>query len=104
MFVAGRGESHVEEISQPIYSRWTAETPPIETTILAMPGQVELHLSLRCEDAEAGARRLREAREELAAALGRDVFSTDGRASSCASTAGRSPSPSRALAACCCPG
>ena len=47
LFVAGRGESHVEEIAQPIYSRWTKEIPPIETTILAMPGQVELHLSLR---------------------------------------------------------
>ena len=45
-----------------------------------MPGQVELHLTLRSEDAEAGARRVREARDELAAALGRDVFSTDGRA------------------------
>ena len=44
LFVAGRGESHVEELAQPIYSRWTKESPPIETTILAMPGQVELHL------------------------------------------------------------
>jgi nicotinamide-nucleotide amidase len=79
LFIAGRGESHVEEISQPIYSRWTTETPPIETTILAMPGQVELHLTLRSEDAEAGAKRVREARDELAAALGHDVFSTDGR-------------------------
>ena len=43
-------------------------------------GQVELHLTLRRADAEAGARRLREARDELAAALGADVFSTDGRA------------------------
>jgi nicotinamide-nucleotide amidase len=79
LFVAGRGESHVEEIAQPIYSRWTAETPPIETTILAMPGQVELHLKLRSDDEGSAAGRLREARDELAAALGRDVFSTDGR-------------------------
>lgn len=79
LFIAGRGESHVEEITQPIYSRWSAETPPIETTILAMPGQVELHLTLRSADANAGVRRLAEARDELAAALGRDVFSTDGR-------------------------
>lgn len=79
LFVAGRGESHVEEIAQPIYSRWTTETRPIETTILAMPGQVELHLTLRSDDEDAGAHRLREARDELAAALGRDVFSTDGR-------------------------
>jgi nicotinamide-nucleotide amidase len=82
LFVAGGGESHVEEIAQPIYSRWTGEVPPIETTILAMPGQVELHLKRRSEDtapSDVGASRLREARDELAAALGRDVFSTDGR-------------------------
>ncbi|MEN3340575.1 MAG: nicotinamide-nucleotide amidase [Acidobacteriota bacterium] len=79
LFVAGRGESHVEEIAQPRYSRWAADTPPIETTILAMPGQVELHLTLRARDAQAGAARVRAARDELAAALGDDVFSTDGR-------------------------
>jgi nicotinamide-nucleotide amidase len=79
LFIAGRGESHVEEIAQPIYSRWVAESPPIETTILAMPGQVELHLTLRARDAEPGAQRLRSARDALAAALGNDVFSTDGR-------------------------
>lgn len=79
LFVAGRGESHVEEIAQPLYSRWATEAPPIETTILAMPGQVELHLTHRAQDADAGTRRVREARDALAAALGDDVFSTDGR-------------------------
>jgi nicotinamide-nucleotide amidase len=79
LFVAGRGESHVEEIAQPIYSKWTREAPPIETTILAMPGQVELHLSLRDAEFDAAARRLRSARDQLATALGHDVFSTDGR-------------------------
>lgn len=78
LFVAGRGESHVEEIAQPIYSRWTKESPPIETTILAMPGQVELHLSLRSTPGS-GQGRLRDARDELMHALGSDVFSTDGR-------------------------
>jgi nicotinamide-nucleotide amidase len=79
LFVAGRGESHVEEIAQPIYSKWMRETPPIETTILAMPGQVELHLMVRSEQGPDAAARLRAAREELVAALGADVFSTDGR-------------------------
>jgi nicotinamide-nucleotide amidase len=79
LFVAGRGESHVEEITQPIYSRWTSETPPIETTILATPGQVELHLSLRAEAGPVGEDRLRRAHDELRTALGTDVFSTDGR-------------------------
>jgi len=80
LFVTGRGESHVEEIVQPIYSRWTSETPPIETTILAAPGQVELHLSLRADSDTVAAERLRRAHEELRNALGADVFSTDGRA------------------------
>ncbi len=79
IFIAGRGESHVEEIAQPLYSRWTAEAPPIETTILAMPGQVELHLTHRARNLPEGAGRLRAAREQLVAALGHDVFSTDGR-------------------------
>ena len=79
LFVAGRGESHVEEIAQPIYSKWMRETPPIETTILAMPGQVELHLMVRSEQGIDAAARLGGALEELVAALGADVFSTDGR-------------------------
>jgi nicotinamide-nucleotide amidase len=79
LFVAGRGESHVEEIAQPIYSRWVSEAQPIETTILAVPGQVELHLMLRSPDGDAAVRRLRAAHAELVAALGNDVFSTDGR-------------------------
>ena len=42
LFVAGRSESSVEEAAQPVYSKWREETPPIITTILASPGQVEL--------------------------------------------------------------
>jgi nicotinamide-nucleotide amidase len=78
LFIAGRGESHVEEIAQPVYSKWVRESPPIETTILAMPGQVELHLTQRVPYGAGGAR-VRAAREELEAALGHDVFSTGGR-------------------------
>ena len=39
--VSGKGESLVEEIVQPIYSRWLDQSPRIETTILAGLGQVE---------------------------------------------------------------
>jgi nicotinamide-nucleotide amidase len=80
LFVVGRGESHVEEVAQPIYSAWLRESPPIETTILAAPGQIELHLALRSSDAEAAERALARARQQLVAALDPDVFSTDGRA------------------------
>lgn len=78
LFLTGRGESHVEEIAQPLYSGWARETPPIETTILASPGQVELHLSLRSTDAAAAMARLTAARDTLATALGREVYSIDG--------------------------
>ena len=79
LFITGRTESHVEETAQPLYSRWRDEQPPIETTILATPGQIELHLTTVAADADAARARLTRASGELAAALGRDVFSTDGR-------------------------
>ena len=78
-FVAGLGESHVEEVLQPVYSRLREEDPPIETTILATPGQIELHLSVRAAGGSAAERRLAEARDRLMALLPEDVFSTDGR-------------------------
>ena len=79
IFVAGRGESHVEEVVQPIYSRWREQADPIVTTILAAPGQIELHLSTRDADPDRGRQRIDAARDALAAALGEDAFSTDGR-------------------------
>ena len=79
MFTVGRGESHVEELVQPIYSKWLHAAPAIETTILAAPGQIELHLVTRSADAAAAERALESARNELLAVLGRDVFSVDGR-------------------------
>jgi nicotinamide-nucleotide amidase len=79
IFVTGRGESHVEEIVQPIYSTWVTATPPIETTILAAPGQIELHLTLRSADPDSANRVLDAARDRLVEALGPDVFSIDGR-------------------------
>jgi nicotinamide-nucleotide amidase len=79
LFVAGRSESHVEEAVQPIYSRWRTDTPPITTTILASPGQIELHLTRRDADPERARAALAHATDALAAALGDDVYSTDGR-------------------------
>ena len=69
----------MEQAVQPIYSRWRFEQPPIETTILATPGQIELHLTLRSDDGAGATERLQRASAELAEAVGRDVFSTDGR-------------------------
>lgn len=79
LFVTGRTESHVEAAAQPIYSRWREGDRPIVTTILAAPGQIELHLMLRDNDDVRAQATLERAKGELAAVLGPDVFSTDGR-------------------------
>jgi competence/damage-inducible protein CinA-like protein len=78
LFITGRTESHVEQAVQPIYSRWRAAEPPIVTTILASPGQIELHLSVRHSDADTAREILAGARHQLLGALGDDVYSTDG--------------------------
>ncbi len=77
--VAGRGESHVEERAQPVYERWRRADPAVETTVLASPGLVELHLSARAGSASAAAAVLDGAAGELAEALGDHLFSADGR-------------------------
>jgi nicotinamide-nucleotide amidase len=80
LFLTGRGESHVEQLVQPIYARWRDASPPISTTILAAMGQIELHLTVRETD-EARARAILDrARAELLAVIAGDVYSTDGRA------------------------
>ncbi len=77
--VAGRGESHVEERAQPVYERWRRAEPPVETTVLASPGLVELHLSTRAGSASAASAVLDAAAGELTDALGDHLFSADGR-------------------------
>jgi nicotinamide-nucleotide amidase len=76
--VAGKGESAVEEIVQPIYSRWVEQRPPIVTTILASLGQVELHLVTQSGDEAAAGAALDGAVQELVTALGQDLVSTEG--------------------------
>jgi nicotinamide-nucleotide amidase len=75
--IAGKGESRVEELTQPIYSTWRNNAHPIETTILAMPGQVELHLSTRGADVGGMEAALDNAVAEIVGVLGEDVFSRD---------------------------
>lgn len=77
--IAGRTESHVEEAAQPVYSRWQTQAHPIRTTILAAPGQIELHLMTQAATQEDGHTILDRATDELAAVLGRDLYSVDGR-------------------------
>ena len=77
--IAGRPESHVEERAHPIYGPLTSGPNPIETTILASPGLIELHLSSRGDDEAAIAAALDRAVTALAAALAPSVVSVDGR-------------------------
>jgi nicotinamide-nucleotide amidase len=73
----GRAESQIEEMAHPIYARWAGAETPIRTTILATPGQIELHLSVRAGSEEQGRAALDAAASELVAALGAVVFATD---------------------------
>jgi nicotinamide-nucleotide amidase len=76
--IAGRSESRVEELTQPVYSQWRDQQPPVETTILAAPGQIELHLSARGDDREALEAALQRATEQVVSVMPHDVFSDDG--------------------------
>lgn len=77
--IVGRGESHVEEVAQPVYAPWRDADPAIATTILAAPGQVELHLAAQGDDSARLDQALDKAVSALQSALGPAVFSVDGR-------------------------
>jgi competence/damage-inducible protein CinA-like protein len=77
--IAGRAESDVDAQVQPVYGKWTSQAIPISTTILAVLGQIELHLTAQARhqaDADAA---LDGAVGELLQVLGSSVFSADGR-------------------------
>jgi nicotinamide-nucleotide amidase len=77
--ITGRSESQVEELAFPVYSTFGTSDAPVETTILAAPGQIELHVSAAGSDVTALARTLEDAVARLEVAVGSAVFSTDGR-------------------------
>ena len=77
--ITGRAESEVDAQAAPVYGRWTAQTVPISTTILAVLGQIELHLTAQASDRLAADAALDAAVEELHTALGPSVYSVDGR-------------------------
>jgi len=78
MKITGRTESDVDATAQPIYGRWVSHAVPIATTILAVLGQIELHLTATAADRETADRALDVAVAELRAALGDAVYSVDG--------------------------
>jgi nicotinamide-nucleotide amidase len=77
--IAGRAESDVDAQVQPVYAKWTSQPVPISTTILAVLGQIELHLTAQAASLEAADVALNAAVLQLQAVLGPSIYSTDGR-------------------------
>jgi len=73
--IAGMGESRVEELVAPVYAKWKDD--PV--TILASPGEVELHLCARGDPATADAR-VAEMEDDFRSVLGARIHGTGGEA------------------------
>jgi competence/damage-inducible protein CinA-like protein len=72
--VAGMPESDLDHRIAAIYKTYA----DVETTILATPEGIEIHLTLWSEDADEAARRVDELAGRIAGALGEPVFSVNG--------------------------
>jgi len=77
--LTGRTESDVDAQAQTIYTKWTKQEIPIATTILAVSGQIELHLTAAAANRDAAHAALDAAVKELQDSLGDIVYSTEGR-------------------------
>jgi nicotinamide-nucleotide amidase len=73
--IVGLAESAVEQLVAPIYTKYSN---PV-TTILAAPGEIQLHLKASGEDDAAAQALVNELSPQLEQALGDALFSTDGR-------------------------
>jgi nicotinamide-nucleotide amidase len=73
--VTGLGESHVEQRILPIYQRY----PEVTTTILAAPGETQIHLRLWTDDPQHAKKTLDEIVQGFEIALNDRIFSEDGR-------------------------
>ena len=78
--ITGRAESDVDAQASPVYGPWAARDLPISTTILAVLGQIELHLTAQASRKADADVALDAAVRELQEALGPSVYSIDGRA------------------------
>ena len=72
--VAGMGESAVEQLIRPIYTRYS----DVNTTILAAPGEIQLHLRAWTDDAHHAKKTLDEMVQGFEIALTDRIFSQDG--------------------------
>jgi nicotinamide-nucleotide amidase len=77
--ITGRAESDVDAQVQPVYAKWVTQPVPISTTILAVLGQIELHLTAQAPSQAAAEVALESAVHALQEVLGPAVYSTDGR-------------------------
>ena len=72
---AGLTESEVEQRTAPIYTQY----PGVQTTILAAPGEIQLHLRNWSSDRSEAERTLNEMVERISLALGENLFTTTGQ-------------------------
>ncbi len=72
--VTGLGESHVEERIRPIYMHYK----DVHTTLLAAPGEVQIHLRMWASDAFSAEATLEEIVRSLGLALGDRIFTHKG--------------------------
>jgi len=72
---AGLTESEVEQRTAPIYTQY----PGVQTTILAAPGEIQLHLRNWSADRSEAERTLNGMVERISLALGENLFTTTGQ-------------------------
>jgi nicotinamide-nucleotide amidase len=72
--IAGMGESAVDARVAPIYKRYT----DVNTTILASPGEIQLHLRTQAQSVDAAQLRVDDLVDKLEAELGDAVYSDNG--------------------------
>jgi nicotinamide-nucleotide amidase len=73
--ITGLPESEVDDRCAPIYSGY----PDVQTTILAAPSEIQIHLRSWSKDAQSAERMLEEIVERLTLALGESLFTTAGQ-------------------------
>jgi nicotinamide-nucleotide amidase len=72
--VTGLGESHVDSLAGPVYTRYSE----VQTTVLASPGEVQIHLRMWTEDAAHADTTFDDIERGLDLALTDRIFSRDG--------------------------
>lgn len=72
--VTGLGESHVDQRIKPVYKRF----PEVTTTVLASPGETQIHLRIWTADAEQAQKTFAEIEQGFDIALSDRIFSRDG--------------------------